>query len=229
MSFGPKVPLAVVAALLAASVAVDLPPWGPVYTPPTRGLRAVCEPPASLADAHVALGRLLPGEIVGAFARGSEDAARRDELHLGPWMREFWGLWRGGALRAHLVKLGLRHPDDKSELVLVTWWRVLNDRPPDVAAEAARVRSSERWRPDPQCRCSSRGPCATQNYIRSGDRGVRAFVVSGCCCGGLPQVAEGTLVQTNGYTFVFPIFSASRERNQACAPGFEAVREARGR
>jgi hypothetical protein len=211
-----KALLAFVAALLATSVAVDLPPWGPTWTPPVHASGRLCDPPESLTQAYDALARLLPPETVRLFARGTEDDARRDSLHLGMFVREFWNLWRGGPFRRHLIKLGVRHPDDMSQLVLVTWWRVLNDRPPAVDAEVQRVRSAERWRPDPRCQCLLRGPCVPQNYIRQTEGGLRAFAITGCCCGQIPQVAEGKLVQTKDFTFVFRQSSTIPEYNQAC-------------
>ena len=134
-------------------------------------------------------------------------------------MREFWGLWNRGALRDHLVGLGLLHPDEMSELVLVTWWRHLHDRPLRVDEEVARLQGLRRgaWRPDPRCVCHSYGACGRQQYIRSHDGVVRGFAIYDCCCGLKPQVTEG-VVHTAGFDepMVVPYWPAFREGNALC-------------
>jgi hypothetical protein len=134
-------------------------------------------------------------------------------------MREFWGLWNRGALRDHLAGLGLLHPDEMSELVLVTWWRHIHDRPLRVDEEVARLKGLRRdgtWRPDPRCVCHSYGACSRQQYIRSHDGFLRGFAIYDCCCG-LKPLTEG-VVHTAGFDepMVFPYWPAFREGNALC-------------
>ena len=153
-----KTSLAVLAAIAGVSVAVDLPPVGPTFLPPTHSAPARCDVPRTLAEAHDALARLVAPELVRELASRTEEEIRADDLRIGLWMREFWGLWNRGALRDHLAGLGLLHPDEMSELVLVTWWRHIHDRPLRVDEEVARLQGRRRdgtWRPDPRCVCYS--------------------------------------------------------------------------
>jgi len=214
-----KTGLAVLAAIAAGSVAVDLPPVGPTFLPPTHRTPSRCDVPRSLGEAHDALARLLAPELVRELASRPEEQVRADGLRIGLWMREFWGLWNRGALRDHLAGLGLLHPDEMSELVLVTWWRHIHDRPLRVDEEVARLRSLRQgsWRPDPRCVCHSYGACGRQQYIRSHEGVVRGFAIYDCCCGLKPQVSEG-VVHTAGFEepMVFPYWPAFREGNALC-------------
>jgi hypothetical protein len=213
--------LAALAALAAVSVALDVPPVGPTFLPPVRQAPARCEVPRTLAEAHDALGRVLALELVRTLAAKSEAEVIADDVHLGLWVREFWGLWNGGALHDHLAGLGLRHPDEMSELVLVTWWRHLHDQPLRVDDEVARLQGLRRggvWRPDPLCVCHSYGRCHHQQYIRSFGGTLRGFALDDCCCGFRPRVTEG-VVHTKGLAepVVFPFFAAWRgEENTLC-------------
>jgi len=211
---------AVLAAIAAVSVAVDVPPVGPTFLPPTHSTPARCDVPRTLGEAHDALARLVAPELVRELARRPEDEVLADGLRIGLWMREFWGLWNRGALRDHLAGLGLLHPDEMSELVLVTWWRHIHDRPLRVDEEVARLQGLRRdgaWRPDPRCVCHSYGACTRQQYIRSHDGFLRGFAIHDCCCGLKPQVTEG-VVYTAGFDepMVLPYWPAFREGNALC-------------
>ena len=135
-------------------------------------------------------------------------------------MREFWGLWNRGALRDHLVGRGLLHPDEMSELVLVTWWRHLHDRPLRVDEEVARLQNLRQgaWRPDPRCVCHSYGARGWHQYIRSHEGVVRGFLLYDCCCGPKPQVAEGVVRVWTGLRepVVSPYWPAFREGSALC-------------
>ncbi len=106
-----KTSLAVLAAIAAVSVAVDLPPVGPTFLPPTHATPARCDVPRTLGEAHDALARLVAPDLVRELASRPQEEVRADRLRIGLWMREFWGLWNRGALRDHLAGLGLLHPD----------------------------------------------------------------------------------------------------------------------
>ena len=75
---------------------------------------------------------------------------------IGPALRNLWGLWNGSPLRDHFRALGLRHPDDMSELIFVTFWRHLHDQPLGVEEEVARLQAANSacgaWKPDPRAR-----------------------------------------------------------------------------
>ncbi|MCE2996842.1 MAG: DUF6794 domain-containing protein [Cyclobacteriaceae bacterium] len=45
---------------------------------------------------------------------------------LGMWMRNNWGLWKGGVLAKHFNSMGIYHPDDMSGIILTSYYRHLN-------------------------------------------------------------------------------------------------------
>jgi hypothetical protein len=171
------------------------------------------------------LGRLLAADLLAAFKTAEESEVGGYNGSIGIWLRNSWGLWNGGPLRDHFWSLGLSHPDDMSALVLITFWRHLNERPLRAEEEAARLRESDeggapRFRP--ACRCFQIGRCVTSQIIDRTPGSDRAVEVSGCCCGAIPQIGEGKPIfnpQTNGY-FVFPSHYAFGDR--VCGPSFGA-------
>jgi hypothetical protein len=79
--------------------------------------------PKTLAEAHVALERILPpGELAKIDSMRSEKGMIEYHMGLGMWMRNHWGLWGGGSLAKHMEKLGFNHPDDMSGVILETFW-----------------------------------------------------------------------------------------------------------
>jgi hypothetical protein len=79
--------------------------------------------PATLAEAHVALERVLSAEDLAKIdAMETEDEVLRFHRGLGGWIRNAWGLWNGSPLRDHLKALGFTHPDDMSSVILKTFW-----------------------------------------------------------------------------------------------------------
>ena len=139
----------------ALSVVVDYPP-GPVHLPAVRRPLNACTEPRTLGEAHEVLGKLLAPGLLAEFRGAGESETATYNRTLGIWLRNSWGLWNGGPLRDHLRGLGLRHPDDMSALVLVTYWRLLNGRPMRTEDEVKRLVEADdsrtvRFRP--ACRC----------------------------------------------------------------------------
>lgn len=91
--------------------------------------------PADLAAAHIELSKMLPKEIIQKMKEGTEENMIVWHHGLGTWIRNNWGLWGGSPLQTSLVKLGLKHPDDMSGLILDTYWRYLNGKPLDTEAK----------------------------------------------------------------------------------------------
>jgi hypothetical protein len=206
-------------------VALDFPPIGPVDLPKAQWPASACSIPRNLDEAHDVLGRLLAADLLAAFKTAEESEVGGYNGSIGIWLRNSWGLWNGGPLRDHFRSLGLSHPDDMSALVLITFWRHLNERPLRAEEEAARLREADeggapRFRP--ACRCFQIGRCVTSQIIDRTPGSDRAVEVSGCCCGAIPQIGEGKPIfnpQTNGY-FVFPSHYAFGDR--VCGPSFGA-------
>lgn len=45
---------------------------------------------------------------------------------LGMWLRNNWGLWKGGELAKHFNSIGIYHPDDMSGIILTSYYRHLH-------------------------------------------------------------------------------------------------------
>lgn len=67
------------------------------------------------------------------------------EFHhtLGRWMRNEWGLWKGGPLLDYFKGLGLWHADDCSGLILTSFYRHLKGLPLDIEGQVAEYK--EYW------------------------------------------------------------------------------------
>jgi hypothetical protein len=85
--------------------------------------------PTDLEDCFLELKKMLPEKTVTEMKSGPEKDMIKYHFGLGTWMRNNWGLWAGSRLRDYLHKLGLRHPDDMSSVILKSFWRHLNGKP----------------------------------------------------------------------------------------------------
>jgi hypothetical protein len=160
------------------------------------------------------------------FRAAGESEVAAYNLTIGPWLRNSWGLWNGSSLRSHLRGLGLRHPDDMSAFVLVTYWRLLNGRPLRTEEEVKLLRVADESSPvrfRPACRCFHIGRCTLTRIADPAPGPARAAVVSGCCCGEMPQISEGRPVvdPENHEVYVFPDLFPVGEG--LCGPSFEAA------
>jgi len=54
-------------------------------------------------------------------AQTEEEFTAQAHFGLGLWMRNQWGLWRGGPLTKYFCQLGVYHPDDMSSIILTTY------------------------------------------------------------------------------------------------------------
>jgi hypothetical protein len=206
----------------AAVVGAAFPSLGPMHTPAVRRLDR-CSTPRDLRETHDVLGQLLAPGLREELKNTPAGEMGKHNLALGMWLRNSWGLWNGSPLRDHLRSLGLRHPDDMSELVLVTFRSHRHDQPLRVEEEAARLRAADEaaeWRPDPQCHCVQIGRCMPTYVVDPRMGPDRGFAVSDCCCGRVPQIAEGKPVQGRDRYIVFPFEFISRDR--VCGATFNA-------
>jgi hypothetical protein len=64
---------------------------------------------------------LDPG-LVRQIKAGPEQDVMALNSTIGMALRNLWGLWNGSQLRNHFRSLGIRHPDDMTALLLITFW-----------------------------------------------------------------------------------------------------------
>ena len=92
--------------------------------------------PRDLNDALVELDR-----IMGDKGRAEVLAAKEQDManyHHGPgtWIRNNWGLWDSNSrLAQYFRKIGARHPDDMSGIILKSYWRKLHNQPIDLEGQ----------------------------------------------------------------------------------------------
>lgn len=84
-----------------------------------------------------------PGSLV-KFKEAPEDTIRR-KLHfgLGRWISNKWNFYEGSRFSHHLKEMGLDHPDDMTQFVIVSFHRQLNGLPLKVDEQ---VRSYQDFR-----------------------------------------------------------------------------------
>ena len=100
------------------------------------------EAPATLAEAHARLERILSDEALAKIdAMASEEEMSLAHFGLGAGMRRGWGLWRGSALAKHMKELGFTHADDMSGTILATFWCKRHGQEFRLAERAARYKA----------------------------------------------------------------------------------------
>jgi hypothetical protein len=85
--------------------------------------------PKDLDDCFARLKKILKPEDVEKIKRGTEQDMIDYHFGLGLWIRNNWGLWKGGRLAKWFNEQGIHHPDDMSGIVLHSFWRHLNSKP----------------------------------------------------------------------------------------------------
>lgn len=153
-----------------------------------------------------------------------EEFTARAHFGLGMWMRNNWGLWRGGPLAKHFNTLGVYHPDDMSGIILTTYYRSLRQQDWQLDQQVQRYQAywqaaathEQRWKNDPVYRATlqAQQDSSQQAYNRKSletekmelPPGARLRVYIDFQCGLLPGVLpiasrtllEGEVVQWVG-------------------------------
>lgn len=86
--------------------------------------------PETLEESLLALDRLLNPYQKRFLTCLSEEEARVT-LHfgMGAWVRRAFGLWDASPLRYHFLEMGVLHPDDMSDIILLSYCRRLKGEP----------------------------------------------------------------------------------------------------
>lgn len=92
--------------------------------------------PKDLTDAFIQLNKLIEKPAIEKFKNMPEaDAARKLHFSFGRWIIHNWGFY-GGSRFSHFLKgLGIHHPDDMAQFVIVSYHRNLNRKPLDVKTQ----------------------------------------------------------------------------------------------
>lgn len=92
--------------------------------------------PVSFEDALKELDEILP-----PAAKHDIQVIQQAEMinyhhGFGTWLRNNWGLWKGGALSQDMQKRGFTHPDDMSGTIFDSYWLKVHGKPIDLKAES---------------------------------------------------------------------------------------------
>jgi hypothetical protein len=85
--------------------------------------------PEDLDDCFAELERILGSEDITKLKNTAEDKLHRYHYSIGKSLRNKWGLWKGSRLSEWFQEKGINHPDDMSDIIIVSYWRHLNSRP----------------------------------------------------------------------------------------------------
>ncbi len=105
--------------------------------------------PQDLEDSFNELKRLAEDGSLDKFKAGTEEqVAERLHFGLGKWIIVNWGMYEGSRFSHYLKNLGLSHPDDMAQFVIIEFHRHLNQKPLDSEAliEQLRKQRAEEYR-----------------------------------------------------------------------------------
>jgi hypothetical protein len=85
--------------------------------------------PVNLEEAVIQLTKILPDTTQQKILSMTEDEfLGGSHFGLGMWIRNNWGLWRGGKLAKEFNNKGIFHPDDMSGIILKCYYRQLHNQ-----------------------------------------------------------------------------------------------------
>jgi hypothetical protein len=84
---------------------------------------------STLEEAISTLIAEMDKDILVQWKVGSHDDMVIPSHHgLGRWIRNEFGLWKGGELRKYFYEMGIKHADDMSGIILTSMWRKLHEQ-----------------------------------------------------------------------------------------------------
>lgn len=94
--------------------------------------------PVDLAEAFSELNRLIDAEAKQKLKSVSEEeAAHKLHFSFGRWMMVNWAFYEGSRFTAYLRQIGVTHPDDMAQFVIISYHRYLNKKPLEVKERVA--------------------------------------------------------------------------------------------
>lgn len=99
--------------------------------------------PADLAECFSELNKKISKESRAKFMTMDEAAASKN-LHysLGRWIWYNWSLYEGSRLSIYMNKVGVNHPEDMAQVILITYHRYLNKKPLDAKVLTEMIREA---------------------------------------------------------------------------------------
>ena len=94
--------------------------------------------PADMAEAFAEFNRLIDKDSKKKFKSVPEDiAARKLHFSFGRWMTVNWSFYEGSRFSHYLKQVGVTHPDDMANFVIISYHRYLNKKPLAVKEQVA--------------------------------------------------------------------------------------------
>lgn len=101
--------------------------------------------PRDIGDAFNELNKKIDAPSKAKFKALNEDAAvRKLYFSFGRWLSHNWSFYEGSRFSHYLRELGLTHPDDMIEFVIITYHRSLHKKPLDVKPLLDRILAARR-------------------------------------------------------------------------------------
>jgi len=98
--------------------------------------------PADLSECFMELNKKISREARANFKALEENtAAKKSYFGLGRWIWHNWSFYEGSRLSVYLNKVGVNHPEDMAQLIIITYHRYLNKKDLDVKNLAESLRA----------------------------------------------------------------------------------------
>lgn len=98
--------------------------------------------PADLSECFIELNKKVSREAKVDFKTLEETtAAKKSYFGLGRWIWHNWSFYEGSRLTVYLNKVGVNHPEDMAQLIIITYHRYLNKKDLDVKNLAESLRA----------------------------------------------------------------------------------------
>lgn len=99
--------------------------------------------PADLAECFIELNKKISSESKAKFkAMDEAEASKKLHFSLGRWIWYNWSFYEGSRLSVYMNKVGVNHPEDMAQVILITYHRYLNKKPLEVKALATMIRAA---------------------------------------------------------------------------------------
>jgi hypothetical protein len=101
--------------------------------------------PKDLEDAYEEFLDLSPAEALEKFKTAPEEVvAKKLHFGIGRWMIINWSFYEGSRLSHSLRLMGLLHPDDMADFLIIYFHRRLNEKPPKIDALVELLRKNRK-------------------------------------------------------------------------------------
>lgn len=85
--------------------------------------------PRTIEECCIEIDEMISEHEKNLVLKWTEDEFISEVHHsYGRWIRNNWGLWQDSDLKVYLEKLGLKHADDMSSIILRCYWHEIRNK-----------------------------------------------------------------------------------------------------